>query len=83
MPEEDDRIFGEIYAIYSNYRWRILQPEDFLKLTAEIEAFAEIHKWKENPLANRLAIAIGDVFNDLYQGGRKPKIPDYIGRGDL
>ena len=83
MPEEDERIFGEIWGIYSKYRWKQLGPDDFISLTKEVAAFAELHKWRENPLARYLGEAMIDTFNDLYSGGKVPKIPDYIGRSDL
>lgn len=83
MPEEDERIFGEIWNIYNKYRWKIMTSDDFILLTQEIAAFAELHKWKENPLACRMAEAMIDTFNDMYRVGKVPKIPDYFGRSDL
>lgn len=83
MPSEDEKIFGDIYRIYNDFRWRILKGEDFIDLTNAIAACAELHKWKENPLAFRLAQAMLDTFNDLYKDGAVPKIPDYFGRSDL
>jgi hypothetical protein len=83
MPDEDEKIFGDIYRIYNEYRWRKLAEDDFIRMTNEVAAFAEIHRWKENPLAFRLAQAILDTFNDMYAGGKVPKIPDYFGRSDL
>lgn len=83
MPSEDEKIFGDIYRIYNDYRWRILQGEDFINLTNAVAAFAEIHKWKKNPLAMHLAEAVLNTFNDLYKDGSVPKIPDYFGRSDL
>lgn len=83
MPEQDEQIFGEIYNIYNKYRWHILTEQEMIALTNEIAAFAEIHRWKQNPLAYRLACAMVDVFNDFYAGGKVPQIPDYIGRSDL
>ena len=83
MPEEDDKVFGDIYRIYTRFRWKVLRPEDFIELTNEISAFAVLHKWQDNPLAQRLGEALMDVFNDLYSGGKVPKMPDYIGRSDL
>ena len=81
MPEEDRQIFGEIWNIYNKYRWKILTEEDFVQLTAELGAFAELHQ--SSALAYRLAGATFDVFNDMYRNGNKPAIPDYIGRSDI
>ena len=83
MPSEDEKIFGDIYNLYNNYRWRVLSGEDFINLSNDIAAFARDHDWQHNPLANRLAEAMFDVFNDLYKDGHVPVIPDYIGRSDL
>ena len=83
MPEEDERVFGEIWNIYNKYRWKLLEEQDFIQLTNELAAFAELHRNEQNPLAWRLAGALFDVFNDLYRDGKKPAIPDYIGRSDL
>jgi len=83
MPEEDNRIFGEVYEIYNKYRWKILTEDDFHQLTAEIAAFAEAHKFQENPLADRMALMLIDTFNDMYSGGKVPHVPDYFGRSDL
>ena len=83
MPEQDEQIFGEIYNIYNKYRWHILSEQEMIALTNEVAAFAEIHRWKQNPLAYRLACAMVDVFNDFYAGGKVPQITDYIGRSDL
>ena len=68
MPEQDEQIFGEIYNIYNKYRWHILTEQEMIALTNEVAAFAEIHRWKQNPLAYRLACAMVDVFNDFYTG---------------
>ena len=38
MPSEDEKIFGDIYRIYNEYRWRILEGEDFINLTNAIAA---------------------------------------------
>ena len=81
MPETDERIFGEVWNIYNNYRWRELKQDDFVKLSNELAALAELHKG--NPLAMNLALALFDTFNELYRNGAKPKIPDYFGRSDL
>ena len=83
MPSEDEKIFGDIYRIYNEYRWRILEGEDFINLTNAIAACAELHKWKQNPLARRMCDALMDTFNDLYEGGKVPAVPDYFGRSDL
>ena len=83
MPETDEKIFGDTYEIYSRYRWRILKAEDFLQLSNDILALAQKYDWKHNPLANRLALMLFDVFNDLYEDGKVPALPDYFGRSDL
>jgi len=83
MPSEDEKIFGDIYRIYNDYRWRKLQGEDFINLSNAISACAELHKWKQNPLVMHLCEALLDTFNDLYKNGAVPQIPDYFGRSDL
>ena len=83
MPEQDEKIFGEIYEIYSRYRWQQLTNEDLIRLTSELAIFAEKYNWKKNPLAFHLADAMISVFDDLYRNGNVPQIPDYIGRSDL
>lgn len=83
MPETDEKIFGDAYEIYNKYRWRILKEEDFLQLSNDISALAQKYDWQHNPLADRLAQMLFDVFNDFYKDGRVPAVPDYFGRSDL
>ena len=83
MPETDERIFGDAYEIYNKYRWRILKEEDFLQLSNDISALAQKYDWQHNPLADRMAQMLFDVFNDFYKDGRVPAVPDYFGRSDL
>lgn len=83
MPETDEKIFGEVFEIYSSYRWRILKEEDFLQLSNDIAAMAQKYDWQHNPLADRMAQMLFDVFNDFYKDGRVPAVPDYFGRSDL
>ena len=83
MPEEDTQVFSEIWNIYNEYRGKKMEPEDFVALSQKVAAIAELHRWKENPLACRLAEAILFTFDDLYGGGKTPEIPDYIGRTDI
>jgi hypothetical protein len=83
MPETDEKIFGDAYEIYNKYRWRILKEEDFLQLSNDISALAQKYDWQHNPLADRAAQMLIDVFNDFYKDGRVPAVPDYFGRSDL
>ena len=83
MPETDEKIFGDAYEIYNKYRWRILKEEDFLQLSNDIAAMAQKYDWQHNPLADRMAQMLFDVFNDFYKDGRVPAVPDYFGRSDL
>ena len=84
MPEEDARIFGEAYEIYNRYRWTEMKDEkQWMALAEACRDFAEKHRWRENPLANRIATAVLDALGDMYSGGKRPKIPDYFGRDDL
>ena len=83
MPETDEKIFGEAYELYNRYRWRILKDEDFIQFSNDIAALAAKYDFQHNPLANRIALMLFDVFNDLYKDGRVPAIPDYFGRSDL
>jgi len=83
MPETDEKIFGDAYEIYNKYRWRILKEEDFLQLSNDISALAQKYDWQHNPLADRTAQMLIDVFNDFYKDGRVPAVPDYFGRSDL
>ena len=34
-------------------------------------------------LALRLAVGIMDTLDDLYKGGQRPPVADYLGRSDL
>lgn len=83
MPEQDEKIFGEIYEFYNKYRWQQLTKDDWNRFAIELGAFTEKYKREENPLAFHLAGAMFSVFDDLYSNGNVPKIPDYIGRSDL
>ena len=83
MPEEDAKIFGEAYEIYNKWRWKVISPAEFTDLNIELAHFAERNHWQENPLAKRLAMALFDIFDDMYRDGKVPAIPDYFGRSDL
>ena len=83
MPETDEKIFGDAYEIYNKYRWRILKEEDFLQLSNDVSAMAQKYDWQRNPLADRMAQMLFDIFNDFYKDGRVPAVPDYFGRSDL
>ena len=83
MPETDEKIFGEAYDLYNRYRWRILKDDDFIQFSNDITALAVKYDFIHNPLANRIAEMLFDVFNDLYKDGRVPAMPDYFGRSDL
>ena len=83
MPETDEKIFGEAYDLYNRYRWRILKDDDFIQFSNDITALAVKYDFTHNPLANRIAEMLFDVFNDLYKDGRVPAMPDYFGRSDL
>ena len=83
MPETDEKIFGEAYDLYNRYRWRILKDDDFIQFSNDITAMAVKYDFTHNPLANRIAEMLFDVFNDLYKDGRAPAMPDYFGRSDL
>lgn len=83
MPE-DAKIFGECYELYEKYRTILMKTDDQWKqLTADISAFAERNDWENNPLTKRLGFALLDVFSDMYRDGKRPEMPDYLGRSDL
>lgn len=83
MPE-DAKIFGECYELYEKYRSVLIETdEQWTALAVDVRDFAERNDWRNNPLANRLALSLLDTFNDMYRNGRKPAIPDYFGRSDL
>jgi len=84
MPEEDAKIFAEAYDIYSKFRWTEMKADvQWMALAEACRDFAEKHRWRENPLAFRIATAVLDALGDMYSNGKKPKIPDYFGRDDL
>ena len=83
MPEEDAKIFGEAYEIYNKGRWKVISREEFTDLNIELAQFAERNNYRENPLAKRLAMALFDIFDDMYRDGKVPAIPDYFGRSDF
>lgn len=83
MPE-DGKIFGECYDLYEKHRYELIETDaQWEALASDVQAFAERNGWRENPLANRLALALLDIFSDLYRDGKQPVIPDYFGRSDL
>lgn len=83
MPE-DAKIFGECYEIYEKYRSVLIETdEQWTELAEDVRQFAERNDWRNNPLANRLALSLLDTFNDMYRDGKKPVMPDYFGRSDL
>lgn len=83
MPE-DAKIFGECYELYEKHRSVLIETdEQWTALVLDVRDFAERNDWRNNPLANRLALSLLDTFNDLYRNGKKPAIPDYFGRSDL
>ena len=83
MPEQDEKIFGEVYEIYNKYRWKQMEREELIFLSSDLANIAQKYGFKKNPLAWHLTNAILDVFDDLYRDGKVPDIPDYIGRSDL
>ena len=83
MPEQDEKIFGEVYEIYNKYRWKQMEREELIFLSSDLANIAQKYGFKKNPLAWHLTNAILDVFDDLYRDGKVPKVPDYIGRSDL
>ena len=83
MPEQDEKIFGEVYEIYNKYRWKQMEREELISLSSDLANIAQKYGFKKNPLAWHLTNAILDVFDDLYRDGKVPEVPDYIGRSDL
>ncbi len=84
MPEDDGRLFGEVYDLYNKYRWTEMQTEQqWMDLSNDVLILANKYHWSENPLAMRLCIAILDAIGDMYKDGKKPPMPDYFGRTDL
>ncbi|MBO7710587.1 MAG: hypothetical protein J6S83_08970 [Lachnospiraceae bacterium] len=83
MPEQDEKIFGEVYEIYNKYRWKQMEREELIFLSSDLANIAQKYGFKKNPLAWHLTNAILDVFDDLYRDGKVPEVPDYIGRSDL
>lgn len=82
MPEEDGKIFGEAYELYQKWRSVLIDtPEKWLMVTDDIQAFVSRHD--ESRLALRLAIGVIDTLDDLYRGGKRPPMADYLGRSDL
>lgn len=83
MPENDEKIFAEVFEVYNKYRWKQLELPELVFVASDLANIAEKYGFKKNPLAWHLTNAILDVFNDLYKDGKVPEIPDYIGRSDL
>ena len=83
MPEQDEKIFGEVYEIYNKYRWKQMEREELIFLSSDLANIAQKYGFKKNHLAWHLTNAILDVFDDLYRDGKVPEVPDYIGRSDL
>ena len=83
MPEQDEKIFGEVYEIYNKYRWKQMEREELIFLSSDLANIAQKYGFKKNPLAWHLTNAILDVFDDLYRDGKVPEVPEYIGRSDL
>lgn len=82
MPEEDGKVFGEAYELYEKWRSVLIEtPEQWIQVTNEMHAFVCRHE--ASRLALRLAIGIMDTLDDLYKGGQRPPVADYLGRGDL
>ena len=82
MPEEDRKIFGEAYELYEKWRSQLIEtPEQWLEVTAGIHDFYARHEG--SALALRLAVGIWETLDDLYRNGKRPVMPDYIGRSDL
>ena len=84
MPEDDAKVFQDAFSLYNKYRWAEMKsPEQWMAFADEVRDFAEAHRWRENPLTERMGMMLMDLFNDLYENGKKPPIPDYFGRSDL
>ena len=83
MTDKDQAVWAEIIRIYDRYRSTEMHEDDWKTFVREVAAFAEKNDYKNNPLVNRLGMALFDIFDDLYRGGKTPEIPDYFGRDDL
>ena len=82
MPEEDAKIWGDVYALYE--KWRSVLITDLSQWLQITNDFHEIVvRYNGNPLALRLANGAMEAFDDMYRNGKQPVMPDYIGRGDL
>ena len=84
MPDEEGKVISDFLRIYDKYRGHeMVTDEDWINLAKEVTACAELHKWRECPLALHMMNMVMDTMNDLYKDGKKPVIADFIGRGDL
>ena len=82
MPEEDAKVFGEAYQLYEKWRSVLIDtPEKWIQVTNEMHQF--VCRNESSRLALRLAIGIMDTLDDLYKGGQRPPVADYLGRSDL
>ena len=82
MPEEDAKVFGEAYGLYEKWRGILIEtPEQWIQVTNEFHEF--VVRNGTSRLALRLAVGIMDTLDDLYKGGQRPPMADYLGRGDL
>ena len=82
MPEEDGKIFGEAYELYEQWRSTLIEtPEQWIQVTNEMHDFVCRHN--SSRLALRLATGIMDTLDDLYKGGQRPPMADYLGRSDI
>ena len=82
MPEEDKKIFQEVYELYDKWRGTLMETDDqWLMITAEFYALIRNHP--NNRFAIHLVTGIMDHFDELYRNGNRPPMPSYLGREDL
>ena len=65
MTEEDRQIWKEAYDIYANWKDRMLTDRDWAEWAMELNGFATRNHFQENPLADRMAMMLSDLFGDI------------------
>ena len=84
MNEKENESFRFVYQFYDKWRGTIIETHDqWNQFAKDVEKLGLDLDIGHNPLGWHLMNAVLDTFNDLYSGGKVPKIPDYIGRSDL
>ncbi len=83
MTEEDRALFVDAYGVYLDFAGRVIPTEEWPQIVRKIVAFAVKYRWRDNPLAFWMAIALMHVFDELYRNGGQPTVLDYLGRKDL